>query len=346
MLIKFILSAILIFHAGSVMAQWRSLKISSGTDVNAIQENFRRASLWSNRKLDRFSNDTLYGQPIFQNGIKFGDGTIQNTAIPSTSSFLQSPATFYVVQTSEYLVAPASFTYARETHAHSYLTAPATFQILTPAQVIPSSATGYYGIRVATATYLATAPGACSAGDFISALSADGTKTCGTPSGSGDVVKSATQTFTGQNTFTGSVTVSSFTVLNGGITGVHNSSSTVIGSYSVTQNTFSSCVTGSTLTITTNGGRVMVGFSGNASQSANAQAMYATYKVDGVTTTSPIVKTAFTTAGYELNMSFLGITAPLSAGPHSFCLAIRNSGAASGTISGDSNNQFWITELR
>lgn len=76
---------------------------------------------------------------------------------------------------------------------------------------IPSSATGYYGIRVATATYLATAPGACSAGDFISALAADGTKTCGTPSGSGDVVKAATQTFTGANTFTNSVTISSLT---------------------------------------------------------------------------------------------------------------------------------------
>lgn len=75
--------------------------------------------------------------------------------------------------------------------------------------VIPSSATGYYGIRVATSTYLATAPGACSAGQFISALTADGTKTCGTPAGSGDAVLSATQTFTGSNTFTGAVSVSS-----------------------------------------------------------------------------------------------------------------------------------------
>lgn len=69
-------------------AQWRAVSVSSGTDTKAIQENFRRASLWSNRKLDRFSNDTLYGQPIFQNGIKFGDGTIQTTAIVSTLAYV------------------------------------------------------------------------------------------------------------------------------------------------------------------------------------------------------------------------------------------------------------------
>lgn len=190
--------ALLIALSTPSFCQWRSLKISSGTDVNAIQENFRRASLWSNRKLDRFSNDTLYGQPIFKNGVKFGDGTIQNTAIPSTAAFLQSPATFYVVQTSDYLVSPASFT------------------ILSPDQVIPSSATGYYGIRVATATYLATAPGACSAGQFISALTADGTKTCGTPAGSGDAILSATQTWTGSNTFTGAVNLTNSIMTGGG----------------------------------------------------------------------------------------------------------------------------------
>lgn len=133
--------ALLIALSSPAFCQWRPVKVSSASDTQSITENFRRASLWSNRKLDRFSNDTLYGQPIFQNGIKFGDGTIQNTAIPSTAAFLQSPATFYVVQTSDYLVSPASFT------------------ILSPDQVIPSSATGYYGIYVASANYAANGGG-------------------------------------------------------------------------------------------------------------------------------------------------------------------------------------------
>ena len=73
--------------------------------------------------------------------------------------------------------------------------------------VIQSTATGSYALRVATATYLATAPGACSAGEFINALTADGTKTCAAPAGGGDVVLASTQTFTGANTFASSVTI-------------------------------------------------------------------------------------------------------------------------------------------
>jgi len=71
----------------------------------------------------------------------------------------------------------------------------------TLAGVVQSTATGNYLFRVATATYLATAPGACGAGQYISGLTADGTKTCGTPAGGGDVLLASTQTFTGQNTF-------------------------------------------------------------------------------------------------------------------------------------------------
>lgn len=87
-----------------------------------------------------------------------------------------------------------------------------------------STAAYYYGdgspltgqansLRVSTATYLATAPGACAAGEYISGLAADGTKTCGTPAGAGDVLLSSSQTFTGSNTFsqtgTGVTTISS-----------------------------------------------------------------------------------------------------------------------------------------
>ena len=90
--------------------------------------------------------------------------------------------------------------------------------------VIQSTATGNYLLRVATATYLATAPGACGAGEFINALTADGTKTCAAPAGGGDVVRAATQTFTGANTFTGAVSVSSIT--NSGYAAFTNPTST------------------------------------------------------------------------------------------------------------------------
>jgi len=79
--------------------------------------------------------------------------------------------------------------------------------------VIQSTATGTYALRVATATYLATAPGACGEGEFINALTADGTKTCATPSGGGDVVLASTQTFTGANTFSGVSTFSGLTTV-------------------------------------------------------------------------------------------------------------------------------------
>lgn len=79
---------LLLFFPSVCMGQWAAVKVSSANNSQAIQENFRRAAIYSNRKLDRFSNDTLYGQPIFKNGVKFGDGTIQNTAIPSTAAFV------------------------------------------------------------------------------------------------------------------------------------------------------------------------------------------------------------------------------------------------------------------
>lgn len=136
-----------------------------------------------------------------------------STVTTALAGKLTSPATFYIVKTSDYLQAPATFQYqAPLTAGVDYLAPDGDGSSLTG--VIQSTATGTYALRVATATYLATAPGACGAGEFINSLTADGTKTCATPAGGGDVVLAATQTFTGANTFTGSVTVSSFTAIS------------------------------------------------------------------------------------------------------------------------------------
>lgn len=288
-----------------------------------------------------------------------------------TGSYLTAPATFYVVQTSDYLVAPATFTYARETHAHSYLTAPATFQILTPAEVIPSSATGYYGIYVASANYaghsntstlaqaavsLNNEPSACAAGSYVTDISSMGVLTCGTPAGSGDAILAATQTFSGANTFTGSVRVSSLTIVGGGITGVSNSSSTIFTTqFQTTQTSFINCVTGSTLTITTTGGRVMVGLANHCNSSAAYGICEVSYKIDGVSISSNSI-TNFqndNTSNVTGNVSFTHLTDTLTAGSHSFCLDFKTNSATPGTSTlgtilnnRNGRGQFWVQELR
>lgn len=172
---------------------------------------------WAGVYADQFFGDGAQLTNVVSTGTAFGgdvSGTYDDITIVSVptgsvdlstvttalAGKLTSPATFYVVKQTDYMVAPASFTYLAPTGDGSNLTG-----------VIQSTATGNYLFRVATATYLATAPGNCSAGEFISGLTADGTKTCAAPAGGGDVVLASTQTFTGSNTFAGSVTVSSFT---------------------------------------------------------------------------------------------------------------------------------------
>lgn len=73
--------ALLLLLACPASAQWRPVEIGSTTMVGSIEENFRRASLWSNRKLDKYSNDVVYGTTTFNGGIQFADGSIQNTAV-------------------------------------------------------------------------------------------------------------------------------------------------------------------------------------------------------------------------------------------------------------------------
>ena len=73
--------------------------------------------------------------------------------------------------------------------------------------VVGSTSTTVYSIKVASATYLAANPSACLAGQYVSDISDSGGLTCRTPSGSGDVLLAATQTFTGANTFTSSITI-------------------------------------------------------------------------------------------------------------------------------------------
>ena len=234
--------------------------------------------------------------------------------------------------------------------------------------VITSTATGNYLLRVATATYLATEPGACTAGQYISGLLADGTKTCGTPSGAGDVVLAATQTFTGANTFTvigtGVTSISSATLANVRMptrdkiifgNELANSSSTLnmmgIGNYAGT--IFSQCLVGSTVTITTNGNtRVMVGFQGFFQAPGNAgMPMVVSFRINGVdfiNNTQGVAGTTLANIANHYGVSYTILTGILPAGSHSFCATYHPVGALNVSFTLDANrgNQFWVQELR
>ena len=84
-----LLLAIILSMPVVASAQWRPVKVSSGTDIQSIQENFRRASIYSNRKLDKFSNDTIYGAVVFKSSITLSDGGV----LTSTSPFAQLAST-------------------------------------------------------------------------------------------------------------------------------------------------------------------------------------------------------------------------------------------------------------
>ena len=163
----------------------------------------------------------------------------------------------------------------------------------------------------------------------------------------GDVLLASTQTFTGANTFQSSTT------FTGVVSGVSNSSSTLLsGGDTVTQTTFANCISGSTLTITTSGGRVMVGFSGAVRHNAAGGANFLGYKVDGVSVYGPtigIINITTPQNNYDFNASFTHITGVLSAGSHSFCLDYRvsaNEGTFQNAAGLRATPQFWVQELR
>lgn len=301
--------------------------IKSSLDAVVLSTGSIRASLdaviLSTAPLKDYANwNTAYG---------WGDHAGLYLTEPATfyivrpTEYLQAPATFYVVKTSDYLVAPASFTYQTPLVAGTDYLAP-NGDGSGLSGVIQSTATGNYLFRVATATYLATAPGNCSAGEFISGLTADGTKTCATPAGGGDVVAAGTNTFTGSNTFASSVTFA------GAVIGAVKSTATTnmaATSYAATS-LGNVCVTGSTLTFIADGKNVTFTASGVFSASGANQAYSISVVVDGAVI-SPGATGGTThyvaTVGNPFGFSFLY---PLSAGSHWACLTMA---VQSGTTS-------------
>lgn len=170
----------------------------------------------------------------------------------------------------------------------------------------------------------------------------------------------STQTFTGADTFT-----SSFTVQSGGrqiilstsafvnnvlitTTGVvsfypslHNSSATTIPQFSTTASTLTTCVSGSTLTITTTGGRVELIFSGilysDKSQFTISFLQDGQF-VNNLDGHEGIAKFGGGFASAPQSISFAYILDAPSSGPHSYCLTIANAPFIGGTTTLVNNN--------
>ena len=78
----------------SVNAQWRAVNVKAD-DTKSINENFRRASVYSNRKLDKFSNETIHGDlEISASTITFSNGgAISAPTIIGDASFTTATST-------------------------------------------------------------------------------------------------------------------------------------------------------------------------------------------------------------------------------------------------------------
>ncbi len=205
-------------------------------------------------------------------------------------------------------------------------------------------------LRVSTATYLATAPGACTAGQFISGLTADGTKTCGTPSGAGDVVLAATQTFTGANTFQSTVTLPTRDKIVFG-NQIHNSSASFVTTTQHNVATWGPCVNGSTVSITTTGSPVFIGFSGDGANNTLYGIVRMGLMRNGVAITDVgITQFQNNQASIRGNLSFTFVDSSVTAGTHTYCLLFKpgiNSEIAYVPYNSEMDNaQFWVMELR
>lgn len=130
------------------------------------------------------------------------------------------------------------------------------------------------------------------------------------------------------------------------------SSSTNLNTAHTLTNSAWQCVTGSTLTVTTTGGRVMMGLSGtyNTTTVGGVGAGW-TVIIDGSPlygATKGILFMNTESTGYKKNPAFVTLTpTALSAGVHTFCLAARVAGGAYNIIWDvtDSSGQFWVMEI-
>lgn len=193
----------------------------------------------------------------------------------------------------------------------------------------------------------------------------------------------STQTYSGAATLASSITVRSYgreilistsaspaniKIDSAGIISfypdLHASSATIISGYSTTNQQFTECVTGSTLTIITSGGRVEIAFTGTFTMSTGlnfgVSFMQDGLYPNGLTATKGVV-TSVNRGPVSQTQSFKYLLAAPSPGTHSYCISIRNANASAATVTLydnaglDSNNQlgqstgrnlFYVKEIK
>ena len=139
------------------------------------------------------------------------------------------------------------------------------------------------------------------------------------------------------------------------VSGISNSSSTVVLSPYVVSNTTyagNTCVTGSTLTVVSSGGRFLTGYTSVAFSGGVGVGAWVSMKIDGVAvaTKDGLARTNIQSANVPLEISFTYMTPPLSVGSHTFCVDAKQVAGAYnlnyGSGSGDIDSQFWVMELK
>ena len=170
-----------------------------------------------------------------------------------------------------------------------------------------------------------------------------------TTASGGDAVLAATQTFTGGNIFQQSSTFSATVnlptrdkIIFGNT--LSNSSSTNNAGFNTTATSGNACVTGSTLTITTQtNSRIRFNGISIIELDVSGGIVYAGLVIDGVATGSLYGQTANVSTRYSLNISYE--TEILSSGSHSVCAWARTS---AGTLyfPATGTTQLSIMEIR
>lgn len=130
---------------------------------------------------------------------------------------------------------------------------------------------------------------------------------------------------------------------------LHNSSHTTMPQFTTTSSTFGPCITGSTLTITTAGGRVEITFTGITSAGTGVPRV--SFLQDG-----QLIPSFTTSTAVGGNITHWGMTTPYnyivspSAGQHSYCATlITASGVGTAALNADDDccrNLFFVKEIR
>lgn len=190
---------------------------------------------------------------------------------------------------------------------------------------------------------------------------------------SGLTLLTGTNTFSGENKFTSSISAQSgglrITISTGSTTAnidistygvtsfypqLHTSTRGSIAEFSTTATSLGPCVTGSTLSLTTSGGRVEVAFTGTLKNSAVG--LQVSFLQDGQfvrdlsSTASPGYFRPDNGSNTEMTISFAYLLDAPSAGLHNYCLTICASRFFGGTATLLNNstvgNLFYLVEIK